>query len=53
LNIYFKTRVVDGILEWIFMVYDIDWHQLNLRQFKIFKFSNEIPFKKCVFFSFV
>ncbi len=31
------------------MVYDIDIHQLNLRQFKNLKFSNEIPFKKCVF----
>jgi hypothetical protein len=26
LNIYFKTKVVDGILEWIFYGYDIDIH---------------------------
>ncbi len=46
-NIYFNTRVVDGILEWIFfMVYDIDIHRLNLGQFKNLKFLNEIPFKK-------
>jgi hypothetical protein len=32
LNVYFKTRVVDGILGCIFfMVYDIDKHQLNLK----------------------
>jgi hypothetical protein len=35
LNIYFKTKVVDGIFGWFFlMVYDIDIHQLNLGQFK-------------------
>ncbi len=33
-NIYFKTKVVDGILKWIFiMVYNIDIHLLNLKQF--------------------
>ncbi len=48
LNIYFKTKVVDGIFGWI-MMYDIDIHQLNLRQFKSLKFLDEIPFKKCVF----
>jgi hypothetical protein len=32
-----------------FMVYDIDIHQLNLRQFRNIKFLNDIPFKKCVF----
>jgi hypothetical protein len=31
------------------MVYDIDIHQLNLRQFKNLKFLDEISFKKCVF----
>jgi hypothetical protein len=32
-----------------FVVYDIDIHQLNLRQFINLKFLDEIPFKKCVF----
>jgi hypothetical protein len=50
LNIYFKTRVVDGIIGWIvFMVYDIDIHQLNLGKFRNLKFLYEIWFKKCVF----
>ncbi len=32
LNVYFKTQVVDGIIECIFfMVYYIDKHQLNLK----------------------
>jgi len=30
LHIYFKIKVVNGILGWIFMVYDIDIHELNL-----------------------
>jgi hypothetical protein len=31
LNIYFKIKVVDGIFGWfVFMVYDIDIHKLNL-----------------------
>jgi len=35
LNIYFKIKVVNGILGWIFfIVYDIDIHQLNLGQFR-------------------
>jgi hypothetical protein len=34
----------------IFMVYDIDIHQLNLREFRTLKFLDEISFKKCVFF---
>jgi hypothetical protein len=54
LNIYFKTRVVDGILGSIFfMMYDIDIHQLNIRELKNLKFLNEISFKKCVFLAFV
>ncbi len=52
--IYFKTKVVERIIGWIFfMVYDIDIHQLNLGQFKHLKFLDEISFKKCVFFAFV
>ncbi len=35
-----------------FTVYDIDIHQLNLKQFKIKKILDEILFKKCVFFAF-
>jgi hypothetical protein len=31
-----------------FMVYDIHMHQLNLGEFKILKFLDEIRFKKCV-----
>jgi len=35
LNIYFKTRVVNGILGCIFcMVYDIDINQLDLGKFR-------------------
>jgi hypothetical protein len=33
-----------------FMVYDIDIHQLNLKQFRNLKFLDEISFQKCVFF---
>jgi len=36
-----------------FIVYDIDIHQLIFSQFKILKFLDEIPFKKCVFFAFL
>ncbi len=32
-----------------FMVYDIDIHQSNRKQFKNLKFLGEISFKKCVF----
>jgi hypothetical protein len=39
--------------EFFFMVYDIDIHQLGLRQFKNLNFLGETPFKKIVFFSFV
>ncbi len=50
LNIYFKTKVVDGIFGWFFfMVYDIDIHQLNLRKIWNLKFLDEISFFKCVF----
>ncbi len=49
LNIYFKTRAVDGIFYWVLMVYDIDIHQLNLGQFRNLKFLDEMSFKKCVF----
>jgi hypothetical protein len=50
LSIYFKTKVVDGILGWIFfMVYDIDIHQLNIGNFRNLKFLDEISLKKCVF----
>jgi len=34
----------------LFMVYDIDIHQLNLGKFKNLKFLDEISFKKYVFF---
>jgi len=35
LYIFFKTRVVDGIIGcFFFMVYDIHIHQLNLGQFR-------------------
>jgi hypothetical protein len=33
-----------------FMLYDIDIHQLNLGQFKILIFLDEIPFKNVFFF---
>jgi len=33
-----------------FIVYDIDIHQLNLRQARNLKFLDEISFKNCVFF---
>jgi hypothetical protein len=33
----------------VFMVYDIDIHQLNLGQFRNLKFLDEIPLKKYVF----
>ncbi len=32
-----------------FMVFDIDIHQLNLRNFRNYKILDEISFKKCVF----
>jgi hypothetical protein len=32
-----------------FMMYDIDIHQLNIRQFRNLKFLDEISLKKCVF----
>ncbi len=34
----------------LLMVYDIDIHQLNLREFRNLKFLDEIPSKRCVFF---
>jgi hypothetical protein len=34
--------------DFVFMVYDSDIHQLNLRKFRNLKFLDEIPFKKCV-----
>jgi hypothetical protein len=44
-HIYFKTKVVNRILGWIFlMVYDIDIHELNLGPFKDLKFLDEISF---------
>jgi hypothetical protein len=50
LNMYLKSKVVDGILGWIFfMVYDIDIHQLNLKQSKILKLLDTIPFEMCMF----
>ncbi len=52
LNIYFKTKVMDGILGCFFKVYDIDIHQLNLRKFRNLKFLDEIPFKKCIIISY-
>ncbi len=46
LHIYFKTKVVSGILGWIFfMVYDIDIHELNLVPFRNLKFLDEISLK--------
>jgi hypothetical protein len=36
-----------------FMVYDIDIHELNQGPFKYLKFSDEISFKKWVFFAFL
>jgi hypothetical protein len=54
LYIYFETRVVNGILGWIFfMVYNIDKHKLNLKLFGYLKFLDKISFEKCVFFSFL
>jgi len=45
MHLYFKTKVVSGILGWIFfMVYDIDIHELNLGPFKDLKFLDEISF---------
>jgi hypothetical protein len=35
-----------------FVVYDIETHQLSLKQFINLKFLDEIPFKKCVFLHF-
>ncbi len=52
LIIYFKTKVVDGVLGWIFLWYFIDIHQLNLGQFRNLKFLDEIPLRKCVFWEF-
>jgi hypothetical protein len=53
LHIHFKTRVVNGIPRWmIFMVYDIDIHELNLGPFRDLNSLDEISFQKCVFFSF-
>ncbi len=53
MHIYFKTKVMNGILAWcFFMVYDIDIHQLNLGQFGNLKFLDEISFKQCFFFAF-
>ncbi len=50
LNIYFKTKVVDGTHGWIFfMMYDIDIHQLNLWKFRNSKFLDGPLFRKCVF----
>jgi hypothetical protein len=54
MHIYFKTKVMNGILAWcFFMVYDIDIHQLNLGQFGNLKFLDEISFKQCFFFAFL
>jgi len=50
LNIYFKIKVVDGMLGRIFLfVYEIDRHQLNFLKFRKLKFLDEIPFKIYVF----
>jgi len=38
--------------EFFLMVYDIDIHQLNLKQFRNLKFLDKIPFKKCLFLHF-
>ncbi len=35
-----------------FVMYDIDIHQLNIKQFKNYYFLDEIPFKKCDFLHF-
>ncbi len=54
LHIYFKTRTL--WMEFLgepFMVYDIDIHELNQGPFKYLKFSDEISFKKWVFFAFL
>ncbi len=54
MHICFKTKVVSGILGWIFfMMYDIDIHELNLRPLRDLKFLDEISLKKCVFFAFL
>jgi hypothetical protein len=53
LHIYFKTKVVSGILGWIFfMVYAIDIHELNLRPFRDLKFLDEISLKNVCFLHF-
>jgi len=44
LDIYFKTKVVSGILGEFFMVYDIDICGLNLGPFRYLKFLNENSF---------
>ncbi len=51
-NIYTpKLRLWMEFLGEIFYgVWSIDIHKLNLEYFKILKFLDEIPFKKCVFF---
>jgi hypothetical protein len=33
-NCIYTFKVVNGILGWIFLVYDIDIHELNLRPFR-------------------
>jgi hypothetical protein len=42
LHIYFKTKVVNGILGEFFYVYDIEVHESNLRPYKYLKFFYEI-----------
>jgi len=50
LHIYFKTKVVSGIIAWFFnIVYAIDIHELNLGPFRDLKFLDEISFKKVCF----
>jgi hypothetical protein len=50
LNRYLNSKVVDGILGWVFfMVYDIDIHQLNLEKCKNLKVLDEFH-SKDVFF---
>jgi hypothetical protein len=54
LHIYFKTKVVSGIIAWFFfIVYDIDIHELNLGPFRDLKFLDEISFKKVCFVHFL
>jgi hypothetical protein len=46
LHIYFKTRVVNGILGQLFFYgYDIDIHELNLGPCRDLKFLDDISFK--------